>query len=269
MTRWQLDLLKCLRDGAPLQQGDEGLRCPHCQRLYLCPDGIPSFVVPELAQWHAEDEWQWKQREMHARNEQATFYDRLLGLVLLTPFEARLTIGALRGGQERFGILAEIGCGTGRMLQRFAPYADFLVGVDLSLESLKRCAERMRRLGLSDRTLLVHADAAFLPFPDACFDAVASCQMIEHVPSDRMRHKVVAEIARILKPGGRYAISGYHYSWLTRGFKKEGIHQGGIYFIRFTRKEFLQLIGTHLPVKRLQSIAGYAWLASGTKPLTE
>jgi len=267
VKRWQLELLTCLWDRSPLAAEGEKLRCPVCQRTFPCFDGIPSFVVAELAQLQGEEEWQWKQREMQARNEQAAFYDRLLGLLLLTPFEARLTLKALLGDRQRFRMLAEIGCGTGRMLQRFAPYADLLVGVDLSLESLKRCAERMCRLGLSERTFLVHADAAFLPFPDACFDAIASCQMIEHVPSERMRHKVIAEIARILKPHGRYAISGYQYSSLTRGFKKEGVHKGGIYFFRFTRDEFLRLVGSHLPVERCRSLFGYAWLVSGTKPL--
>ena len=267
MDDWRYRLLVCPLDHAPLHPNLSALECPACKRVYPVHDGIPSFVVADLAHHHDTHEWQWKQREMQARNEQSAFYDRLLGLMLLTPFEAAMTVRALRGDRPRFGVLAEIGCGTGRMLQRFAPYADYLVGADLSLASLQRCAERMQRLGLAERVLLVHADAAFLPFADATFDAVASCQMIEHVPSDRMRHRVVSEIARVLKPGGRYAISGYHYSWLVRAFKKEGVHKGGIYFFRFTRDEFLALIRPHLPVERLQSICGYAWLASGTKPL--
>ncbi|MFN3422722.1 MAG: class I SAM-dependent methyltransferase, partial [Armatimonadota bacterium] len=157
------------------------------------------------------------------------------------------------------------GCGTGRMLQHFAKHADFVVGADLSLESLKRCRERFEKLGLWERTLLVHADASFLPLQNEIFDAVASCQMIEHVPSDRMRNKVIAEIARVLKSNGRFAISGYHYSLLTCWFGKEGVHKGGIYFFRFTRDEFMQLVGAHLNVQKLQTIFGYAWLASGIK----
>jgi len=151
------------------------------------------------------------------------------------------------------------------MLQHFAKHADFVVGADLSLESLKRCWEMFTRLGLLERTLLVHADASFLPFRSQCFDAVASCQMIEHVPSHRMRQRVIAEIARILKPNGRFAISGYHYSLLTRWFGKEGVHKGGIYFFRFTREEFLELVGSNLRVENLRTIFGYAWLASGVK----
>jgi len=265
MTDWQLELLACPFERAALRLEKEQLVCQGCGRKFPIVDGIPSFVVPDLAQVHDEKEWLWKQSEMKARNEQAVFYDRLLGLIFLTPFEVRMTVGALLGDRRRFGTLVEVGCGTGRMLQHFAKHADFLVGADLSLESLKRCWERLMRLGLLERTLLVHADASFLPFRSQCFDAVASCQMIEHVPSHRMRQRVIAEIARILKPNGRFAISGYHYSLLTRWFGKEGVHKGGIYFFRFTREEFLELVGSNLRVENLRTIFGYAWLASGVK----
>jgi len=265
VLEWQLELLACPFEHAPLKLAGEQLTCQACGREFPIIESIPSFVAPDLAEVHDEREWQWKQSEMKARNEQAVFYDRLLGLIFLTPFEVSMTVKALLGDRKKFGKLIEVGCGTGRMLQHFAKYADFIVGADLSLESLKRCRERFAHLGLLERTLLVHADASFLPFRDESFDAVASCQMIEHVPSDRMRRRVVAEIARILKPEGRFAISGYHYSLLTRWFGKEGVHRGGIYFFRFTRDEFTQLVGAHLKIQRLQTIFGYAWLASGEK----
>jgi len=164
MTDWQLELLACPFDRAALRLEKEQLVCQGCGRKFPIVDGIPSFVVPDLAQVHDEKEWLWKQSEMKARNEQAVFYDRLLGLIFLTPFEVRMTVSALLGDRKRFGTLVEVGCGTGRMLQHFAKHADFVVGADLSLESLKRCWERLMRLGLLERTLLVHADASFLPF---------------------------------------------------------------------------------------------------------
>ncbi len=265
MKDWQVELLACPFENASLNFDGERLICQKCGLSFPMVDGIPSFVVPDLAQVHNEQEWKRKQSEMKARNEQAVFYDLLLGLIFLTPFEVRMTIKALLGDREKFVKLIEVGCGTGRMLQHFAKHADFVAGADLSLESLKRCRERFEKLGLWERTLLVHADASFLPFRNEGFDAVASCQMIEHVPSDRMRHRVVSEIARILKHEGRFAISGYHYSFLTRWFGKEGFHKGGIYFFRFAKDEFLQLVGSHLKVERLQTIFGYAWLASGFK----
>jgi ubiquinone/menaquinone biosynthesis C-methylase UbiE len=53
---------------------------------------------------------------------------------------------------------------------------------------------------------LVRADAAALPFRDGAFDRAFSVEMMEHVfRPDRPR--VLAEIARVLKPGGRLALS--------------------------------------------------------------
>lgn len=266
MESWQLELLACPFDHEALMEEGEDLICSACGRSFPITDGIPRFVVPDLTQVHNQHEWQWKQSEMKARNEQAVFYDRLFGLRLLTPFEVPMTIKGLLGDRQYFGTLAEIGCGTGRMLQHFADYADFIVGVDLSLESLRRCCERMQRLGVTKRALIVHADASFLPFRGASFDAIVSCQMIEHVPSDRTRRLVITEITRILKPNGRYAISGYQWSWFAKlAGPKEGMHKGGIYYYRFTREEFVQLIGEHLTVESLRTIFGYAWLASGSK----
>lgn len=265
MKEWQLNLLACPLDYAPVELAGEHVRCINCGRSFPVVEGIPSFVVPDLATLHEQQEWQWKESEMRARNEQAVGYDRLFGLIFLSPFEARMTTQALLGDRTGFRTLAEIGCGTGRMLQHLARYADRVIGVDLSLESLKLCRQRFERLGRWENTLIIHADACFLPLRPDSVEAVASCQMIEHVPSDRMRRKVIAEIARILQSNGRFAVSGYHYSCLTRWFGKEGVHKGGIYFFRFTKDEFLSLFRPPLRVEKLRTIFGYAWLASGVK----
>lgn len=266
MKQWQLEILRCPFDHALLVMDRGEMRCTECQKTFPVVDGIPSFVLPDLATAHEREEWLRKQSEMQARDAQASQYDRLLGLVLMSPVETRMTLRALRGPLGRFTALAEIGCGTGRMLQHFATLTDLVIGVDFSLQSLRLCQQRMQRIGASDKTLLIHADACFLPLADEALDAVASCQLVEHLPSDRLRRQVLAEMARVLKAGGRYAISGYHWSWFTRwNGAKQGMHQGGIYYYRFTRDEFHELVNTHLPVESLRSILGYVWLASGSK----
>lgn len=266
MQRWQIEILRCPFDRATLLAGEGAILCAECQRMFPVLDGIPSFVLPDLAAEHEREEWLRKQSEMQARDSQASRYDHLLGLMLMSPVETRLTLRALRGKTKRFSTLAEIGCGTGRMLQRFATLSDFVVGVDFSLASLRLCRQRMRHAGHLERTLLIHADACFLPLADEALDAVASCQLVEHLPSDRLRRQVLAEMARVLKVGGRYAVSGYHWSWLTRwSGAKQGLHHGGIYYYRFTRAEFQDLVSPYLPVESLRSVLGYVWLASGSK----
>lgn len=266
MQQWQSEILRCPFDRAQLLTGEEELQCTECRRRFPVVDGIPSFVLPDLSTAHEREEWLRKQSEMQARDEQASQYDHLLGLLLISPVETRLALRALQDRSRRFTTLAEIGCGTGRMLQHFATLTDFVVGVDFSLQSLRVCRQRMQHAGVLERTLLIHADACFLPLADEVLDAIASCQLVEHLPSDRLRRQVLAEMARVLKAGGRYAVSGYHWSWLTRwSGAKQGMHPGGIYYYRFTRKEFHELVSTHLPVESLRSVLGYVWLASGSK----
>jgi len=266
MQPWQSKLVRCPLDHAPMLPGEGELRCSRCERTFPIVDGIPSFMLLDLATAHEPEEWLRKQSEMQARDAQASHYDRLLGLLFLSPVETRLTLRALQGKSGRFTVLAEIGCGTGRMLQHLAALADFAIGVDFSLQSLRLCRQRMQQAGFLEKTLLIHADACFLPLADETLDAIASCQLVEHLPSDRLRLRVVAEMARVLKPGGRYAISGYHWSWLSRwGAAKQGMHPGGIYYYRFTRDEFHDLVSTQLRVESLRSVLGYVWLASGSK----
>jgi len=76
-------------------------------------------------------------------------------------------------------------------------------GVDLGLDQLRWARHQLERgaaLGLT------RANAARLPFRDASFDRAVSVEMMEHVFRPD-RPQVLAEIARVLRPGGRLALS--------------------------------------------------------------
>ncbi len=78
-----------------------------------------------------------------------------------------------------------------------------VTGIDLGLDQLQWA---QRSLNRDRRFALVQGNAGALPFPDRTFDAVASVEMMEHVfRPDRPR--VLAEAARVLKPGGTIAMS--------------------------------------------------------------
>lgn len=93
----------------------------------------------------------------------------------------------------------EVGCGTGLILSRLASMARTVVGADLSGGMLARAAERVPSV--------VQADATRLPFPDATFDVAVSFKVLAHVPPIR---ETVAEIARVVKPGGHVALEFYN-----------------------------------------------------------
>jgi arsenite methyltransferase len=100
----------------------------------------------------------------------------------------------------------DVGFGGGYTLERLAHVVGSgnVAGVELSEAMID--AVRARCGDVFDLRL---ADAAALPFPDACFDAVLSVNTI-YFWGDPAR--VLAEVARVVGPGGRLVI-GYR-SWL-------------------------------------------------------
>jgi SAM-dependent methyltransferase len=91
------------------------------------------------------------------------------------------------------GRLLEVGCGTGALAARCVEQLDCeIVALDASAEMVR--ATRARG---------VHAmtgDVQQLPFPDAAFDCALAAWMLYHVPD---LDRGVAELARVLRPGGR------------------------------------------------------------------
>src|SRR5262245_338080 len=78
-----------------------------------------------------------------------------------------------------------------------------VVGVDLGMDQLRWAG---RSLADSASLGLTNANAKALPFRDRSFDRAFSVEMMEHVFRPD-REAVLAEIARVLKPGGKLALS--------------------------------------------------------------
>ena len=95
------------------------------------------------------------------------------------------------------GETLEVAIGTGLNLPHY-PAEVKLIGIDLSPEMLAIARDRAEKLGREVE--LREADAQSLPFEDATFDTVLSTYSLCNVPDDA---KVVAEMKRVLRPGGR------------------------------------------------------------------
>jgi ubiquinone/menaquinone biosynthesis C-methylase UbiE len=91
----------------------------------------------------------------------------------------------------------EVAIGTGRNLPYYTEGVR-LTGVDISPAMLEIACRRASELGLE--VDLREADAQALPFPDASFDTVVCTLSLCNIPDDR---KAVAEMKRVLSPGGR------------------------------------------------------------------
>lgn len=64
--------------------------------------------------------------------------------------------------------------------------------------------------------IVVRGDATSLPLADASVSAVVCFTMLHHVPSPALQDRLLAEAARVLRPGGMFAGSDSTTSWLFR-----------------------------------------------------
>ena len=96
----------------------------------------------------------------------------------------------------------EIGFGDGYGAAYLAETAREMVAVDVTVGNIPRARSKYPRPNL----IFQEFDGLRLPFPEAAFDAACTFQVIEHIPEPRIL-SWVAEIRRVLKPGGRLFVS--------------------------------------------------------------
>jgi SAM-dependent methyltransferase len=100
----------------------------------------------------------------------------------------------------------ELGCGAAAGARWLASAGARAVALDLSAGMLRYAAEGGERSGV--RVPLVQADALALPFPGGCFDAVTTA--FGAVPFVADSAALMREVARVLRPGGRWVFSVTH-----------------------------------------------------------
>jgi SAM-dependent methyltransferase len=133
----------------------------------------------------------------------AGVYDTLSRLLLgplIEGIAADIAAAAPAGAQ-----VLEVGCGPGHLSIRLARHAFEVTGLDLDPAMIARARANADRPGNSDqrRPSFVVGDVATLAFPDGSFDLVVSTLSMHHW-ADPMAG--LAEIGRVLRPGGRALI---------------------------------------------------------------
>lgn len=100
----------------------------------------------------------------------------------------------------------EIGCGSAPCARWLRKAGADVVALDLSAGMLAQAAERNRTTGLD--VPLLQAEAAALPLADGCLDL--ACSAFGGLPFVADAGPVFAEVARVLRPGGRFVASVNH-----------------------------------------------------------
>ncbi|MFD5122278.1 class I SAM-dependent methyltransferase [Streptomyces sp. NPDC058385] len=108
-------------------------------------------------------------------------------------------------GISRHAAILDYGCGYGRTLHELAQQGfDNLTGIDTSPAMI----ERARRVHPGLRFTLLDAPP-LSPFPDATFDAAVLFAVLTCIPDEGAQHRLIAELNRVLKPGGALYVSDY------------------------------------------------------------
>jgi len=131
-------------------------------------------------------EWQAPRPEL-----QKQYFSLQVGRALAGVFE-------LAGGRR--GEVLDFGCGPGYLLQQLCAGGDVRVhGVDFSPRSVEEAARRMQ--GVPEFAGAQAIEALPTKFPDAQFDGLTCIETVEHLRDDQL-HGLLAEVRRLLKPGG-------------------------------------------------------------------
>jgi len=115
---------------------------------------------------------------------------------------------------ERCGIagrsVLDVGSGTGGLsIAMIEAGAAAVTGVEPNLLNFEASHWRKRAHRMDDRVRFLHVpDTSSLPFPDDTFDACVCNSVLHYVPGRRLRRRLLAEMHRVVKPGGLVIISG-------------------------------------------------------------
>lgn len=127
--------------------------------------------------------------------------------------------------------LLEIGYGQGTDLVQYCKGGAECYGVDITETHRTLAIANFASRNLQAQLFL--EDASDLHFEDAFFDKVVSFGVLHHTPDIE---QCVAEVHRVLKPGGTFVISLYHRNslfWWTAKLLKEGIFRGKLFTIGY------------------------------------
>jgi ubiquinone/menaquinone biosynthesis C-methylase UbiE len=157
----------------------------------------PDAITEEVLQHHDQD---------HYGGTPAT--DRLIAEAGVRPDDLVLDVCSGMGGPARY-FAWKTGCRV--------------TGLDLTASRVAGATELTRLAGLAGSVRFVHGNALDMPFDDASFTLAVAQEAFAHVPN---KPRLIAECARVLKPGGRLVFSDILHRGALSAEDAKGLFEG-------------------------------------------
>jgi ubiquinone/menaquinone biosynthesis C-methylase UbiE len=162
----------------------------------------------------------------------APTYDGLLPSVFYQAIHQRLLSYVQLPEQPN---VLDLGCGTGRLLDRLATQFPTLqgTGLDLSPQMLQQARRRNR---YHPRLIYLQGNAECLPFAEGQFDAVFNTISFLHYPQPEV---VFAQVSRVLRAGGCFYLADYTAPTARSSLAKLRFSATGMHFYSSVAREQL------------------------------
>lgn len=162
--------------------------------------------------------------------------------------ERRLGMILAAAGERISGRVLENGCGIGMYIERLAPHAGLVIGLEYDFERARQAHQRSGHILCSA--------GEFLPFPESTFDLILSHEVLEHVEDDRA---AVEQMLRVLRPGGRMIVfvPNRGYPFETHGVYLRGRYRfGNIPLVNYLPRHWRDRLAPHVRVYTRADLEG-------------
>ena len=143
---------------------------------------------------------------------------------LLNEHMARYTFAARLARGKR---VLDAGCGAGYGSAELAQTAESVAGIDIALEAVEFAREHYQMPNLE----FAQGSVTALPYDDGAFDLVVAFEVIEHLQNWR---EFLAEVRRVMAPGGQFVVSTPNRLYYTESRGVEGANPFHLHEFDFT-----------------------------------